>query len=177
LAAVVNTGFIYTSIDGGVSWTERITSGSRAWYSITSSSDGTKLSAVVNGGFIYSSTDSGATWTQQTNSGSRGWQQIASSIDNNKLIAIHKGELVYTSNATNLINSTTTICFLKSTTTICFFKSTQILTHDGYTYIENLKVNDNIVTGNNRTVAINHSSHFPSHFIKPISNSKWIFTN
>ena len=35
------------------------------WYSITSSSDGTKLAAVADGGKIWTSTGPGATWTSK----------------------------------------------------------------------------------------------------------------
>ena len=41
LAAVVAGGLIYTSTDSGVTWTEQPSAGSRNWYSIASSSDGT----------------------------------------------------------------------------------------------------------------------------------------
>jgi hypothetical protein len=44
-----------------VNWTPR--ESNRKWYSVTSSSNGSKLVAVVNGGLIYISTDSGVTWT------------------------------------------------------------------------------------------------------------------
>ena len=62
LAAVVGgmaNGYIYTSTDSGVTWTERTSAGSRRWGSITSSTDGTRL-AVATWGYIYTSTDSGA---------------------------------------------------------------------------------------------------------------------
>jgi hypothetical protein len=38
---VVDNGFIYTSTDAGVTWTEQTGAGSRTWLSIASSSDGT----------------------------------------------------------------------------------------------------------------------------------------
>ena len=38
-------------------WTEQATAGSRNWFNITLSSDGTKLAAVDLGGYIYTSTD------------------------------------------------------------------------------------------------------------------------
>ena len=57
-------GYIYTSGNSGASWTQATTAGSRKWYAIASSSDGTKLAAVDGGpGYIYTSTDSCATWT------------------------------------------------------------------------------------------------------------------
>ena len=67
LGAVVRNGNIWTSTNSGGTWTEDISVGSiKKWYSITSSSDGTKLAAVVNVENIWTSTDSGATWTENT---------------------------------------------------------------------------------------------------------------
>jgi photosystem II stability/assembly factor-like uncharacterized protein len=69
-------------------WTEQTGSGSRGWFDIASSSDGTKLAAIVQGGSLYTSTDSGVTWGTQGNSaGSRYWQSITSSSDGTKLAA------------------------------------------------------------------------------------------
>ena len=85
LVAVVQNGFIYTSSDSGVNWTQR--DSSRNWRSVASSDDGTKLVAVA-GGFIYTSTDSGVTWTQQTSAGSRLWFSVASSSNGTKLAVI-----------------------------------------------------------------------------------------
>ncbi len=85
---------------GQWTWTEREvqgTFGGSSWYSIASSSDGTKLAAVVMGGYIYTSTDGGATWTEQTSSGSRQWYSIASSSDGTKLAAVVVGGYIYTS--------------------------------------------------------------------------------
>jgi hypothetical protein len=95
---VVQGGSIYTSTDSGASWTARTTSGTRNWYSITSSSDGTKLAAAVQGGSIYTSTDSGATWVERTTSGTRNWYSITSSTDGTKLAAVVLGGSIYTSN-------------------------------------------------------------------------------
>jgi len=61
LAACVYKGYIYTSTDGGNTWTEQTSAGWRVWTSITMSSDGTKLAACVRGGYIYTSTDGGNT--------------------------------------------------------------------------------------------------------------------
>ena len=100
LAAAVSGGYIYTSTDSGVTWTERATS--QNWISITSSSDGTKLAAATtgggrDGGSIYTSTDSGANWTEQTGAGSRTWSSIASSSNGTKLAATVSGGSIYTS--------------------------------------------------------------------------------
>ena len=62
-----------------VTWTEQTGSGSRAWTSIASSADGTKLVATMTGGSAYISDDAGKTWTEQVDSGSRAWIAITSS--------------------------------------------------------------------------------------------------
>ena len=95
-------GYIYTSTDGGVSWTERTSAGSRNWESITSSADGTKLAALVypdrdsvgnilDAGYIYTSTDSGATWTEQILVWH--WYGITGSADGTKLAAVSNGSI------------------------------------------------------------------------------------
>ncbi|MEO6109755.1 MAG: prepilin-type N-terminal cleavage/methylation domain-containing protein [Candidatus Saccharimonadales bacterium] len=82
LAAVVNSGFIYTSTDSGATWTQR--DSSRSWTNVASSADGTKLVATTYG-FIYTSTDSGATWTQRASG--QYWESIASSANGTILYA------------------------------------------------------------------------------------------
>ena len=62
LAAVVYGGSIYTSTNGGMSWTLTSAPSSLSWQCITSSSDGSKLAAVVLGGGIYISIDGGLNW-------------------------------------------------------------------------------------------------------------------
>ena len=62
--------------------------GTRQWYSVASSADGTKLAAVHWCGTIETSTDSGVTWVNQGNSGSRCWSSITSSADGMKLAAV-----------------------------------------------------------------------------------------
>jgi hypothetical protein len=82
----------------GVTWTNQTTGTSASdlnWFSITSSSDGTKLAAVVSDGDIWTSTNSGATWTDQTTgTGASGlhWLSITSSSDGTKLAAAVGGE-------------------------------------------------------------------------------------
>ena len=80
--AIANIG----SFTNTYTWSQTATSG--AWWSITSSSDGTKLAAVVYEGYIWTSTDSGATWIQRTASGIRLWTSVTSSSDGTKLAAV-----------------------------------------------------------------------------------------
>jgi hypothetical protein len=97
IAVATLNGFIYTSADGGATWIERASSGSRDWQQITSSSDGMSLAATVYGGFIYTSTDGGATWTERTSAGSRDWYGITMSDDGQNIAATPLFESIYTS--------------------------------------------------------------------------------
>ena len=81
-----------------VTWTEQTGSGSRAWTSIASSADGSKLVATMTGGSAYISDDAGKTWTEQVDSGSRAWIAITSSADGTKLAGVyHWGGYILTS--------------------------------------------------------------------------------
>ena len=76
LAVAQQTGYIYTSTNGGINWTQNVSSGILNWSSIASSQDGTRFAAGVNGGYIYTSNDGGATWTERTGAGLRTWKNI-----------------------------------------------------------------------------------------------------
>jgi hypothetical protein len=80
--AIANIG----SFTNTYTWSQVATS--RNWYSITSSSDGTKLAAVIYGSYIWTSNDSGATWTASSTDASRSWRSITSSSDGTKLAAV-----------------------------------------------------------------------------------------
>ena len=84
-------------VAAGAAWLERSSAGARAWYSITSSADGSKLAAVVSGGDIWTSTDGGATWTDRSSAGVREWASIASSADGSKLAAVELSHGIWTS--------------------------------------------------------------------------------
>ncbi len=87
-------GYIYTSSDSGVTWTERMRGTSDLnWNSIllrsiAMSSDGTKQTVVSSKGHIYTSSDSGVTWTERMGSTSNLdanlWRNIAMSSDGTK---------------------------------------------------------------------------------------------
>lgn len=89
-------GYIYTSTDSGVTWTQRTEAGQHAWSGLASSADGTRLAASANDrrgypynqslGYLYTSIDSGATWVQQDATASL-WSAITSSSDGTKLAA------------------------------------------------------------------------------------------
>ena len=91
--AVASFDFVYTSTDGGVSWTAR--DGVRDWYAVASSADGTRLAAVGLDDQIYTSSDSGLTWTARESS--RTWFSVASSADGRRLVAVEFTGKIYTS--------------------------------------------------------------------------------
>jgi hypothetical protein len=88
LAGVIS-GQIAVSSDGGVSWTIRTNSGSRAWSSVVISDDGSRIAASVTGGGIYVSVNNGITWTPTGPSAT--WTGLAASVDATKLIATPDG--------------------------------------------------------------------------------------
>ncbi len=98
--AVEYAGYIYTSTDSGMTWTNR--NSSQGWQSVASSADGTKLVAVIYGGNIYTSSDSGGSWAPQALSLYKYWYSVASSADGTKLVAVDyygtgSGGQIYTS--------------------------------------------------------------------------------
>jgi photosystem II stability/assembly factor-like uncharacterized protein len=109
LAAVVNGGYIYTSIDSGNTWVQRTSDTTRNWQFITSDASGTKLAAVVQNGYIYTSTDSGNTWVQKTSDATRTWVSITSDASGTKLAAVVSSGYIYTStdSGNNWVQKTT----------------------------------------------------------------------
>jgi hypothetical protein len=92
LAAVEEDAQIYTSTNGGVSWSVD----DQIWNSIASSADGLRLAATDgDNGFIYISTDGGVNWTARESN--RNWGSIASSADGMRLAAAVWGGQIYTS--------------------------------------------------------------------------------
>jgi hypothetical protein len=77
-------GYIYTSTNSGASFNQVTNAGTRVWFDVASSSDGSKLVACDNSGFLYTSTNSGTTWTARTSSD---WLSVASTPNGNILIA------------------------------------------------------------------------------------------
>ena len=77
----MQNGYIYTSTDDGVNWTELTASGSRVWQDIAVSSDGITMAAADFGGYIHTTSNSGTTWKTRTGSGQHAWYSIVLSID------------------------------------------------------------------------------------------------
>lgn len=107
IATTVEGGYIYTSNDGGSTWTPNSNAGIGPWIDIAGSSDGVKLAAVYGnfGGYIYTSNDSGISWVQRNpdTSITPRWTRVVSSKDGIKLFAIESnyGYIYKSNNAGN----------------------------------------------------------------------------
>jgi photosystem II stability/assembly factor-like uncharacterized protein len=64
MAAVANAGYIYMSVDNGVTWVQQTAGGLWNWRAIASSADGAKLVAGAPGYALSVSNNGGAAWTQ-----------------------------------------------------------------------------------------------------------------
>jgi len=97
------SGDIWTSPDGGATWTDQTASGPAhglAWRAVASDASGTNLVAATEGlyawglGTIWTSTDSGATWTNtsiETGASNPDWRSLASDASGQKLVAVGSG--------------------------------------------------------------------------------------
>lgn len=93
-------GFIYTSSDGGDSWTKRqVTASDGAWREIAMSEDGAELALIPrSAGHIYTSIDSGANWVERDNAGVHEWQHVSISDDGLRIVAYsYDDKLIYLS--------------------------------------------------------------------------------
>lgn len=88
-------GYVYTSTNGGQTWTQRAAGGTApgSWRSIAISGDGTKMIAGTNGNNLFTSTDGGATWTQRSPAGGATLRsyQVAISGDGSTWVAARTG--------------------------------------------------------------------------------------
>ncbi len=100
LVAVVDTGYIWTSANGGVTWAASASAPTwQVWFSVASDATGMNLMAVdglVNGynGDVWYSTNGGTTWTDLTTSdpaASGPWEAVASNATGSHLVAIGGG--------------------------------------------------------------------------------------
>jgi len=97
LIACNNVGYLWISIDYGLTWIERKpTEETHNWMCVASSSDGTKLLAC-DIEYVYISTDSGDTWTPRITDVKQSWKCLASSSDGIKMAAGTSGGRIYIS--------------------------------------------------------------------------------
>lgn len=85
-----NSSRIFTSENGGLTWTRRLISGSV----VASSADGRRL--IVGGDQIYTTTDGGETWTERRRNLKR-ISAVASSADGFRLVAAEENGQIFTS--------------------------------------------------------------------------------
>jgi photosystem II stability/assembly factor-like uncharacterized protein len=90
-------GYLYKSLDGGVTWQKILNSAFIQWKSITSSSDGTKLAAVgASNSNIYMSLDSGNNWVQHSGGPSSSWTSVKMSQSGERTVVTGSSKNVYT---------------------------------------------------------------------------------
>ena len=95
LVAVASFGNIYTSTNGGLSWTPR--NNIDSWNSVSMSADGTKIvaSTSLDNNDIYISSDSGITWTNKSISEGFGITDVYISKDGGYImVAIENGRIL-----------------------------------------------------------------------------------
>jgi uncharacterized repeat protein (TIGR02543 family) len=83
-------GWVYTSTNGGVTWTARYPIAvSRYWRTAASDADGSNLIVAAWAGRLYTSSNSGVDWTERRPVGdtNENWQTVASDADGSNLIA------------------------------------------------------------------------------------------
>jgi hypothetical protein len=118
LAAVPYSGsssnvyeYIYTSSDSGLTWITQTDASSNGWFSIASSSDGSKIFACVGiGGYVWMSMDYGYTWTELKNIDFNTWSSITCSSDGTKIAVAASNTLngyIYTAVASYITFSET----------------------------------------------------------------------
>jgi hypothetical protein len=89
-----NTG-VYTYVSG--TWTERTSSGGRAWTDVTCNSTCSIIYACANNDYIYRSTDTGSTWTTLTSAGIKQWVGVSCSSDGTVVYASAQNDFMYVS--------------------------------------------------------------------------------
>src|SRR5450756_2049940 len=103
-------GWIYTSVDGGATWTIRHpVANSQYWQCAASDADGSSLIAAVWDGRLYTSSNGGTDWTQRRPAGdiSQRWITVASNADGSHLIAgASAGRLWISSNGGSTVSYT-----------------------------------------------------------------------
>lgn len=132
--AVESTGYVYTTTDGGLTWTTQTSAGSRDWRAVASSSDGSIIVGLVYRGFMYVSTDSGSSWSERASAGSRYWSSIALTTDGIKIFASATANSLYYSDDSGLSWNTLTVGGYRSRRAIDMSDSGQSIAATVFTY-------------------------------------------
>jgi alpha-tubulin suppressor-like RCC1 family protein len=93
-----DAGYIWTSADGGATWTAQTASGVRNWFGVAMSEDGLKIAAIASTGKVYISDDGGATWNERHTVVAGDWSTVAMSNNGNHIaVASQGGDKINTS--------------------------------------------------------------------------------
>ena len=96
--ALVYSGYIYTSNNYGVTWTQDTSIGAtKSFYSVTMSANGQYQTAVTNSNYIYTSNNYGVTWKQNTSVPQTNWRSVTMS-ENGQYQTAMNYNYIYTSN-------------------------------------------------------------------------------
>ena len=87
---------LYTSVDGGLTWTDNASSGQAYWQVIATSYDGSHILASGNNTPVQLSADFGATW-QATTLPSGNWSNFVISDDGTHMAAANYGDAIWES--------------------------------------------------------------------------------
>jgi len=94
-------GYLYTSANGGTTWTERQPCGEigSGWWQSAISSDGTKMMSAKYFGRLYTSSNAGITWIERQPAGNQNltWSCLAMSSDGTQLLAGYHSGWLYVS--------------------------------------------------------------------------------
>jgi hypothetical protein len=97
-----SAGYVYSSNNWGMSWTQLTSAGSRSWERVVSSNDGSKIMAIRDWGgsaenYIYYSNDSGSTWDSLSSAGKKNWVSVSMSSDGSIRYAAEGSGYIYRS--------------------------------------------------------------------------------
>lgn len=96
IAAVPDSGYVYTSADGGVTWSERSALGVHGWRDVALSSDGTRMAVGGTEGALWISSDSGENWSPIDTGDTKTWQHVAVSGDGTRLAGFTSDGWIWT---------------------------------------------------------------------------------
>ena len=97
LVASDGYGLLYTSSDGGYTWTGVSSLGNQSWTSVASSSNGSVLVGVTSTGGVYTSVNAGLSWTVQAGAPNVTWSSVASDGEGRAIVATARSGQIWTS--------------------------------------------------------------------------------